>query len=217
MFKECRHIFTSGKKCHSPALKDQDFCYFHSNTRQRPTPANAPYKHIAPIDHVLDLTPLEDADAIQLAISEVVLSLAANTIDNKRARTLFYGLQIASQNWRARAALAAKEAESAERQKQALTVCETHRHDDGSLIGPETQSLDPEEARERKRPPSLGQILIAEVEAMKREKAEKEAREKAEQVAEGASTDQSVSVQLPQIQASVEMGAPGVLKIYLSA
>ena len=43
MYNECRHIFTSGKKCQSPALKDQNFCYFHSNTRKRPTPANQPY------------------------------------------------------------------------------------------------------------------------------------------------------------------------------
>ena len=43
MYHECRHIFTGGRKCQSPALKEQNFCYFHSNTRKRPTPKNQPY------------------------------------------------------------------------------------------------------------------------------------------------------------------------------
>jgi hypothetical protein len=33
MYNECRHIFTSGKKCQSPALKEQNFCYFHQANR----------------------------------------------------------------------------------------------------------------------------------------------------------------------------------------
>ena len=109
MYNECRHIFTSGKKCQSPALTDQNFCYFHSNTRKRPTPANTPYEaYIPPQDTAHNLSPLEDADAIQLAISDVVLALAANRIDPRRARILLYGLQVASQNIRNRIAAVAK-------------------------------------------------------------------------------------------------------------
>lgn len=202
MYNECRHIFTSGRKCHSPALRDLDFCYFHSNTRQRPAPAKQPY--VPPLDHALELTPLEDADAIQLAISEVVLALAANSIDTKRARALFYGLQIASQNWRHRAALAAKEAEIAENKEETLTVRETSRHADGSIIGPEKQSPDPEEERERKRPPSLGEILLAEVEVMKRERAEEEAREKAEDAGVCPAPSPDAALNLPKIYASAD-------------
>src|SRR5215475_4357196 len=105
MYNECRHIFTSGKKCQSPALRDQPFCYFHSNTRKKPTPANQPYDpYTDPKETILALTQLEDADAIQLALSEVVLALAANRIDPRRARILIYGLQVASLNHRHRTA-----------------------------------------------------------------------------------------------------------------
>jgi len=113
MYNECRHIFTSGRKCQSPALKEQPFCYFHSNTRKRPTPANQPHEpYVEPRDTALNLPPLEDADAIHLAISDVVLALAANRIDPRRARILIYGLQVASQNHRNRTVIAAKEAET---------------------------------------------------------------------------------------------------------
>ena len=175
MYNECRHIFTSGRKCQSPALKDQSFCYFHSNTRKRPTPAKEPYDpYTEPKEAALDLPPLEDADAIQLALSDVVLALAANRIDSRRARILIYGLQVASQNHRHRTAMAAKEAEN---EALTQTVRETHEHADGTLIGPAKESPDPEEVAKTKRPPSLGEILLREAEAMKAEKeAEEEAR-----------------------------------------
>src|SRR5271168_5634394 len=172
MYNECRHIFTSGKKCQSPALKDQDFCYFHSNTRKRPARKDDAYEpYIPPQDTAHNLPPLEDADAIQLAISDVVLALAANRIDPRRARILIYGLQVASQNNRHRAAIAAKE------EAPARTVREIHRHEDGTQIGPEQQSPDPEEIEEQRRPPSLGEILLREAEALQ---AQREAERQAE-------------------------------------
>ncbi|QNI30536.1 hypothetical protein H7849_15455 [Alloacidobacterium dinghuense] len=174
MYNECRHIFTSGKKCQSPALKAEDFCYFHHKSRRRPSPQNQPYEpYTEPKETALNLSPLEDADAIQLAISDVVLALAANRIDSRRARILIYGLQVASQNNRHRAAMAVKEATIEQ------TVREAHEHADGTLIGPEKQSPEPEEAAARKRPPSLGEILLRQAEELSARKAE-EARLKAE-------------------------------------
>ncbi len=108
MYTECRHIFTSGRKCQSPSLKDQDFCYFHQSARR--APQGNPGSQDQPSTVVHQLPPLEDADAIQLALSDVVLALAANRIDPRRAQILIYGLQVASQNNRHRAAMAAKEA-----------------------------------------------------------------------------------------------------------
>jgi hypothetical protein len=35
MFRECRHIKTDGKKCHSPAKRGSAFCYFHARSRRR--------------------------------------------------------------------------------------------------------------------------------------------------------------------------------------
>ena len=54
------------------------------------------------------------------AFSDVVLALAANRIDPRRAQVLIYGLQVASQNHRHRVAQAAKE------EVPAQTVREIH-------------------------------------------------------------------------------------------
>jgi hypothetical protein len=190
MYNECRHIFTSGKKCQSPAPKEQNFCYFHNSNRKRPAPKDQAYEpYIAPQDTAHHLTPLEDADAIQLALSDVVLALAANRIDPRRARILIYGLQVASQNHRNRSAMAAKETAAAQ------TVREIQVYEDGTLIGPAKQSPDPEEVAERKRPPSLGEILLREAEAMRAERIAKE------EAAAAESEKHPISLNLPQIQA----------------
>src|SRR5271154_1651147 len=195
MYNECRHIFTSGKKCQSPALHDQNFCYFHGNTRKRPARKDEAYEpYIAPQDTAHHLTPLEDADAIQLAISDVVLALAANRIDPRRARILLYGLQVASQNHRNRIAQASKE------EVPAQTVRETHEDEDGTLIGPAQQSPDLEEIEEQRRPPSLGEILLREAEALQAQaQAERQAaaQQKAAEVVPGIVDIQSVADTLP--------------------
>jgi hypothetical protein len=199
MYNECRHIFTSGKKCQSPALKEQNFCYFHGNTRRRPSPQNHPYEpYTEPKEIALNLPLLEDADAIQLALSDVVLALAANSIDPRRARILIYGLQVASQNNRHRAAMAAKEAAIEQ------TVREAHEHEDGTLIGPTQQTPDPEEVAVSKRPPSLGEVLLREAEELRTNKAEEEARQKAEAEEAAQSPEPSKPLQLPRVQAVSE-------------
>jgi hypothetical protein len=214
MYNECRHIFTSGRKCQSPALKDQSFCYFHSNTRKRPTPANQPYDpYTEPKEVVLDLPPLEEADAIQLALSDVILALAANRIDARRARILIYGLQVASQNHHRRVphVRGAEGGANVGLQDAAAIVRETHRHEDGTQIGPEQQSPDPEEIEERKRPPSLGEILLREAlqaQAEAERQARRQAEEEAGKQAEGApclkETWDDPQI-LPQIQAVADL------------
>jgi len=191
MYNECRHIFTGGKKCQSPALKEQNFCYFHQANRKRRAPKSQAYEpYIPPQDATHNLTPLEDADAIQLALSDVVLALAANRIDPRRAQILIYGLQVASQNHRHRATMAAKESAAVQ-----TIVRETHEHEDGTLIGPPKQTPDPEEIPEKRRP-SLGEILLREVEEMKAQRiAEEEAQQKA---AEAAEPTQPASITIPQ-------------------
>jgi hypothetical protein len=199
MYNECRHIFTSGRKCQSPSLKDQDFCYFHQSTRRAPQvpPRNAksnPGSQDQPATAIHQLPPLEDADAIQLALSDVVLALAANRIDPRRAQILIYGLQVASQNNRHRAAMAAKEPAPAQ------TVRETHEHEDGTLVGPPRQRPDPEEIPVQERP-SLGAILLRQAEAMH---AEQEAERQTQQKTAEANP---VSTVLPQIQATAHTPA----------
>jgi hypothetical protein len=57
----CRHIRTTGHRCGSPALRNEDFCYFHHTTR-RP----APSPKFIPPDAAFDLPRFEDRASIQL-------------------------------------------------------------------------------------------------------------------------------------------------------
>jgi hypothetical protein len=199
MYHECRHIFTSGKKCKSPSLTDQPFCYFHSNTRKKTAPAHQPYDpYTDPKETVLALTALEDPDAIQLALSDVVLALAANQIDPRRARIIIYGLQVASLNHRHRWTIEDAEEKQGACPERSRRVRETHKHADGTLIGPEKQTPDAEEIQEQEAP-SLGRILVREMQELRKRKAEEEARLKAEAAAKAAQL--SFSFQLDQIQA----------------
>ena len=78
----CHYIKTDGCRCGSPALRDRKFCYFHYQ-------ANRPRATVRP---------LENHDAIQLALTDLARAVLAETIDLKRAGVLAYILQIASNN-----------------------------------------------------------------------------------------------------------------------
>ena len=89
------------------------------------------------------------------------------------------------------------------------TVSETHEHEDGTLIGPAQQSPDPEELEEQRRPPSLGEILLREAEALQaRKEAEREAQRKADEEAAAAKSAEPISITIPQIHAVANMDAP---------
>lgn len=112
----CRHIRTNGRRCGSPALTGAAFCYFHSNSLQRhrsvrPQPAEPTFihpinpqhgtepvlvNHFAPLQ--LEFPPLEDRESIQVALSMLLSAIAQKRIEQKLARTLLYGLQVASAN-----------------------------------------------------------------------------------------------------------------------
>jgi hypothetical protein len=88
MYKVCRHIRTSGGRCRAAAVHNQNFCFYHLAQRQS-TPAAAP----------LELPPLEDRAAIQIAISRVLAALAAGLLDRRDAGLFLYGIQIAASNF----------------------------------------------------------------------------------------------------------------------
>jgi len=90
----CRHILTSGLRCQSPCLRQQEFCYFHHTTRR---PVAAPRKRRSR-SSTFELAHPEDRDTIQTSIGEVLRRIAGNDIDLRRAGLLLYGLQIASSN-----------------------------------------------------------------------------------------------------------------------
>src|SRR5947209_1032499 len=81
----CQHIKTNGLRCQSPAMKQRRLCYYHEQHR------------LSHPGH-LQLPLLEDANAIQMAIQQVVQAIALGTLDNKRAGLILYGLQTAATN-----------------------------------------------------------------------------------------------------------------------
>ena len=93
---QCRRIHVDGRRCGSPCLRGEEFCYFHHTTR---TPAKL--KELAERERLRETFALplpEDRSAIQHGIGQVLQRIASNNIDPRRAGLLLYGLQIASLN-----------------------------------------------------------------------------------------------------------------------
>jgi len=86
----CTHIKVTGVRCGSPALKGEQFCYFHQNAhRSVRRPKQSRLHPIAMI---------EDEESIQYALMEVMNALMKNTIDLKRATLILRALHIAVKN-----------------------------------------------------------------------------------------------------------------------
>ncbi len=91
---QCRHIFTDGRRCASPCLRQEEFCYYHHTNRK---PVVHPRRRRSRRS-TFRLPLPEDRSAIQSSIGEVLQRIASNEIDPRRAGLLLYGLQIASLN-----------------------------------------------------------------------------------------------------------------------
>src|SRR5271157_5404100 len=90
--KTCTHIKVTGVRCGSPALRGEQFCYFHQRMmRGVRTP---PQSRLHPIALI------EDEESIQAALMEVINALMRNTIDLKRASLILRALHIAVKNAR---------------------------------------------------------------------------------------------------------------------
>jgi hypothetical protein len=86
----CTHIKVTGARCGSPALKGEQFCYFHQNAiRSVRRPKQSRLHRIALI---------EDEESIQYALMEIINALMKNTIDLKRATLILRALHIAVKN-----------------------------------------------------------------------------------------------------------------------
>ena len=95
---QCRHILTDGHRCGSPALRREDFCYFHRTTRIAAPKLSRSRSRDSLDQSFLELPPPEDRAAIQFSIGEVLRHIAQSRIEPRRAGLLLYGLQIASLN-----------------------------------------------------------------------------------------------------------------------
>jgi hypothetical protein len=98
----CLHIKTNGERCGSPALRGETHCYFHHQQRRRiarPQPAapDPAQSDNGPIPG-LEIPVLEDANAIQVALMEIISAIVDGRLTNRRAGLLLYALQIACIN-----------------------------------------------------------------------------------------------------------------------
>ncbi|MGI4826640.1 MAG: hypothetical protein ACRYFU_00360 [Janthinobacterium lividum] len=91
---QCRHIFTDGRRCLSPGLRNEEFCYYHHTSRRPVQSLHTRRKRSS----TFTLPNPEDRSAIQQTIGEVLRRIASNDIDPRRAGLLLYGCQIASLN-----------------------------------------------------------------------------------------------------------------------
>ena len=81
----CQHIKTNGTRCKSPAMKLRKYCYYHDQQR-------------CPRTDRIGIPALEDANAVQMAIQQVVRGILNGILDNKTAGLALYGLQTAAMN-----------------------------------------------------------------------------------------------------------------------
>ena len=83
----CAHIKPDGSNCRAPALKDENFCHWHSETRAQLQATKQAGNVGIPV--------LEDRVGIQLGVMRVCDLLTSKTIDPYTARVLFQGLRLA--------------------------------------------------------------------------------------------------------------------------
>jgi hypothetical protein len=115
---ECRHIHVMGRRCGSPALKGQPYCYFHARSRTRHLAPDTLPTVIHPLNTeahrqrdpilaeyfagtstgplTLDFPPIEDRESIQVAASMIIAALGRNLLEPKRAASMLYALQVAT-------------------------------------------------------------------------------------------------------------------------
>ena len=100
----------NGKKCHSMALRNLPYCYFHNRlhrlalekiatdkgenakTEKKKKNKNIPEKNL------LELPVPEDQSAIQMSVGMVLKALGSDRLEPKYAGLFLYGLQIATLN-----------------------------------------------------------------------------------------------------------------------
>jgi hypothetical protein len=90
----CQHLKVNGTQCGSPALRRRRRCYFHDELRVERDKVLADQFAI----RRFELPPLEDANAVQVAVMKVLQWLGSGRLDPKIAGLMLYGLQTASCN-----------------------------------------------------------------------------------------------------------------------
>lgn len=84
--KQCTHTKVDGVRCGGPAKDDTDFCFHHQGLRER-----FDRKEVS-------VPALDDQNAIQVALMDVINALLAKRLSRGDAYTVLYALQIARAN-----------------------------------------------------------------------------------------------------------------------
>jgi len=92
----CKHIKTNGTQCGSPALQDNEFCFFHQQCRTVTFNYRGMYHDYTPSE--LHLPAFEDMHSMQFALRQVTELILRHKINDKEAGLVLYALQIASSN-----------------------------------------------------------------------------------------------------------------------
>ena len=87
----CTHVKTTGQPCGSYAIRGEQFCYHHHQSRP---PAHRYRAAVAKAPFVLPV--LSSRRAVQIALAEIAIRIADNTLDTKRASLLLQCLQMAA-------------------------------------------------------------------------------------------------------------------------
>ncbi len=100
----CEYIRTGGKRCGSPALRDQRFCYYHTGQYEA-MPMTTMFveenPHPRPGDYPIagfQVPFLDDASAIQIGYMQLIHGVSHLRLDTRRARLILLALQGAAAN-----------------------------------------------------------------------------------------------------------------------
>ena len=88
----CRHVHLAGLQCGSPALRREQFCYYHHATR-RPKPPAGKFRHLD-AHEPFELPVVEDRASALSVASQILSRIASNDLDPARAGRLLYNLQV---------------------------------------------------------------------------------------------------------------------------
>ena len=87
----CTHLHSAGHRCGSFVLRGEQFCYHH-----HPSRPPARLTRAADAKAAFSLPTLCSRRAVQIALAEVAMRIAGNTLDPKRAGLLLQCLQTAA-------------------------------------------------------------------------------------------------------------------------
>jgi hypothetical protein len=92
--RTCNHVLSSGNTCDAVALRDEDYCYFHTMTRHRLRRMRQAERDRKPLQFGI----LEDDGDVQLALGDLANAVLRGSLEPKRGWLILQILQTAARN-----------------------------------------------------------------------------------------------------------------------